>query len=166
MPTSNPVEILLQHDRWATHNILKACTALTHEQFHRRFEMGPGSLHNTTTHIVAVLRFWATVLAGGDFIDMEPDEKMERTPDQLLVLHDERAAEFAAIARQHPLEEQIVRQHEGRTYTYTRGLLVTHVATHNMHHRAQCLNMLRHLGVEPLPQSSVTEWGRAADPNR
>jgi uncharacterized damage-inducible protein DinB len=27
-----------------------------------------------------------------------------------------------------------------------------------MHHRAQCLNMLRHLGVTPLPASSVTEW--------
>jgi uncharacterized damage-inducible protein DinB len=27
-----------------------------------------------------------------------------------------------------------------------------------MHHRAQCLNMLRHLGVTPLPPSSVTEW--------
>ena len=27
-----------------------------------------------------------------------------------------------------------------------------------MHHRAQCLNMLRQLGVTPLPPSSVAEW--------
>jgi uncharacterized damage-inducible protein DinB len=30
--------------------------------------------------------------------------------------------------------------------------------THGMHHRAQCLNMLRRLGVQPLPPSSVAEW--------
>jgi uncharacterized damage-inducible protein DinB len=33
-----------------------------------------------------------------------------------------------------------------------------HVATHGMHHRAQCLNMLRQLGVNPLPPISVLEW--------
>jgi uncharacterized damage-inducible protein DinB len=37
------------------------------------------------------------------------------------------------------------------------------VATHGVHHRAQCLNMLRHLGVKPLPLSSVAEWSRTAD---
>jgi uncharacterized damage-inducible protein DinB len=36
--------------------------------------------------------------------------------------------------------------------------VLTHVTTHGMHHRAQCLNMLRQLGVTPLPPSSVTEW--------
>ena len=41
--------------------------------------------------------------------------------------------------------------------------VITHIATHGTHHRAQCLNMLRRLGVHPLPQSSVAEWTRAAD---
>jgi len=27
-----------------------------------------------------------------------------------------------------------------------------------MHHRAQCLNMLRQLGVDPVPPSAVVEW--------
>ena len=31
MPTSNPLDILLAHDRWATRNILEACAALTAE---------------------------------------------------------------------------------------------------------------------------------------
>ena len=47
---------------------------------------------------------------------------------------------------------------DGRTADFTRGAILTHVTTHAMHHRAQCLNMLRHLGVTPLPPSSVTEW--------
>ncbi|RMH26245.1 MAG: hypothetical protein D6693_07555 [Planctomycetota bacterium] len=41
--------------------------------------------------------------------------------------------------------------------------MVTHVCTHGMHHRAQCLNMLRRLGVETLPPSSVVEWMLTAD---
>jgi uncharacterized damage-inducible protein DinB len=47
---------------------------------------------------------------------------------------------------------------DGRTVHMTRGAVLTHVTTHGMHHRAQCLNMLRHLGLSPLPPSSVTEW--------
>ena len=35
---------------------------------------------------------------------------------------------------------------------------LTHITTHGTHHRAQCLNMLRQLGVTPLPPSSVAEW--------
>ena len=38
-----------------------------------------------------------------------------------------------------------------------RGGVLTHVMTHGMHHRAQCLNMFRQLGVKG-PPSAVVEW--------
>ena len=44
MATSDPIEILLAHNQWATRQILEACAKLTPQQFHQRFEMGPGSL--------------------------------------------------------------------------------------------------------------------------
>ena len=47
MAESDPLQILLQHDKWATTRILDACTKLTDEAFHKRFDMGPGSLHDT-----------------------------------------------------------------------------------------------------------------------
>ena len=50
-----------------------------------------------------------------------------------------------------------------RTITLPRGVMVIHVTTHGMHHRAQGLNMLRHIGVTPLPPSSVTEWAWLGD---
>ena len=50
------------------------------------------------------------------------------------------------------------RTRDGRTFDLTRGAVLAHVVTHGMHHRAQCLNMLRRLGVRPLPPGSVTEW--------
>jgi hypothetical protein len=45
MPASDPLDILLTHDRWATRGVLEACAALTPEQFQLRFDIGPGSLH-------------------------------------------------------------------------------------------------------------------------
>ena len=60
----------------------------------------------------------------------------------------------------------VTRVREGQVIRLTRAGVITQVTTHGMHHRAQCLNMLRHLGVKPLPPSSVIEWVRAVDAQR
>jgi uncharacterized damage-inducible protein DinB len=73
------------------------------------------------------------------------------------------AAELVAEARRRPLDEMVTRERDGKVFQFTRGAVLAHVATHGMHHRAQCLNMLKQLGVKPLPPSSVTEWSRMAD---
>jgi uncharacterized damage-inducible protein DinB len=165
MPTSNPVEIMLAHDHWATRNIIEVCAALTPKQFHHRFDMGPGSLHDTTTHILGAMRVWGDLLAGRE---QRPRlEESNRSPTELLALLDELSADLSASARTYPLDETITRQRrDGITLFLSRGGVITHVATHGMHHRAQCLNMLRQLGVTPLPKSSVVEWMTTADPNR
>ena len=157
MPTSNPFDILLEHDRWATEQIIRACSALTEEQFKRPFEMGPGSLHNTTRHIVGAMNGWGDLLAGRE---QRPrlEQGGDRTPAELLALWDEVFTDFAQSARSHPLHEQVSRERGGKMYTFTRGSVITHVTTHGMHHRAQCLNMLRHVGVSPLPPNSVLQW--------
>jgi uncharacterized damage-inducible protein DinB len=158
MPVSDPFEILLAHDRWATQQILLACEKLTHEQFHKPFEMGPGSLHATTTHILSAQRLWADVLSGQPSTARMDQSGKEFTPAELLKLHEEIAEGFAKEAHGHPVDEMVHRERGGKTYSFTRGAVITHVMTHGTHHRAQCLNMLRHLGVAPLPKSSVLEW--------
>jgi uncharacterized damage-inducible protein DinB len=164
MPTSNPIDVLLGHDQWATRNIIETCSHLSHEQFHQRFEMGPGSLHDTTTHIVTAIRVWADLLAGRE---QRPRlEGTERTTAELLSLLDEAAADFSALAAQYPLDDVVTRQREGKTFRLSRSGVIAHVATHGMHHRAQCLNMLRQLGVKPLPPNSVADWMNMADPKR
>ncbi len=55
MAESDPLTILLLHDRWATGQVLEACEGLPEEAFHRRFEIGPGSLHDALTHIVGTM---------------------------------------------------------------------------------------------------------------
>ena len=155
--TSDPVAILLASNRWATRNILEACTALSSEQFHQRFAMGPGSLHDTLTHILGAMRGWGDLLAGRE---QRPrlETEGQRPAQELLELLEPIADDLEASAGSHPVDELVTGSRGGNEYTFTRGGVLTHVTTHGMHHRAQCLNMLRQLGVDPLPSSAVVEW--------
>jgi uncharacterized damage-inducible protein DinB len=165
MPQSDLLEILLAHDRWATAQILDACANLPPDQFHRQFDIGPGSLHDTLTHVLGAMRTWTDTLAGTE----PPRPRIEtdgqqRTPAQLRALLDESCEQFHHEARRRPMSEIVTRRlRDGRTFQFTRAAAIGQVTTHGMHHRAQCLNMLRHLGVSPLPPSSVAEWAWLAD---
>lgn len=156
MSQSNPLDILLTHNRWANAQVLNACAPLSPDQFHQTFDIGPGSLHDTTTHILGAMRGWSDMLAG-----REPRLRLEesrRTAPELLALHEDIAQELDDLAAAHPLDEVVSAERDGRNYSFTRGGVLTHVTTHGMHHRAQCLNMFRSLGVTPLPPTSVLEW--------
>ncbi|MGI9012787.1 MAG: DinB family protein [Phycisphaerales bacterium] len=165
MMQSDPLDILLDHNRWATNDVLDACNGLSTEQWHQAFPMGLESLHATLRHVVAAIRAWSDVLA-----QREARPRLEEGGDLTVAaiksLHDEAADEFDQLARTHPLDEVVTREWRGKTYTFTRGAVITHVATHGMHHRAQCLNMLRQLGVDTqtLPNPSVLNWTLQQNP--
>jgi uncharacterized damage-inducible protein DinB len=165
MPESDVLQILLTHDRWATEQILDACAKLPTEHFHQAFDIGPGSLHDTLTHVVSAMRTWTDTLTGGEHRPRPDADGRRRTPNQIRALHVQSCAELSDEAPRRPLAELVTRQlRNGRIVTVTRAEVLTHVATHGVHHRAQCLNMLRRLGVDPLPPSSVTEWTWHAGP--
>jgi uncharacterized damage-inducible protein DinB len=108
------------------------------------------------------MRAWTQILMGE-----QPGPRLEtggqRTVAELLQLVEQCADAFAAEVRRLPLDQTVARIRDGKTYTFTRGAVLVQVSTHAMHHRAQCLNMLRHLGVSPLPPSGVAEWTWIAD---
>lgn len=156
MPESDPLAILLAHNHWATQQLLDSCAQLPDEQFHQTFEMGLGSLHDTIVHIIGAMRGWGDLLGRREFRDRP--EGTSYSIDELRTMLDEATADLSRSARDHPMDEILTRERGGREYSFTRGAVLTHVTTHGMHHRAQCLNMLRQVGVENLPQSSVAEW--------
>jgi len=159
MPTSDPATILIEQNHWANRQIFEACATLTEEQFHRRFEMGPGSLHDTLIHILGAMRRWTDML-GRRAARPRLEEGPKRSPAELLSLLEGVNAEWRQEVDRGPLDEVVRVELRGGAIkgALTRGGIVTHVATHGMHHRAQCLNMLRHVGLTPLPPSSVVEW--------
>lgn len=159
MPTAKPAQpsaVLIAHDRWATNQLLIACQPLTHERLHQPFAMGAGSLHNNLAHIVGALRRWTDTL---DQKELRPriDEQTHSVPE-LQRLHDEASPQFERAVLAEPFDAVRTPTRDGVTYRFTVAEIFTHVMTHSVHHRAQCLNMLRQLGVEPLPTSSVLEW--------
>jgi uncharacterized damage-inducible protein DinB len=175
--SADPLDILLMHDRWGTRRILEVCETLTREQFHQRFEIGPGSLHATLIHIIGAMRRWADRIAARELrpvIDTPPrhpdmpSQYRERTPREMIDLLDDAAADLVRIAADlrrsdgFGLASVMVVPFGQTEYTFTRGAALVHVTTHGMHHRAQCLNMLRQLGIEPspddLPEIAVIDW--------
>ena len=99
MPESDPLTILLAHSQWATRQILEASQKLTSDQFHQRFEMGPGSLHDTTTHIVGSMKLLTQVLAGQTPGPRLEQDGQRRSPQELIALLDSISIDFASEAR-------------------------------------------------------------------
>lgn len=157
MPTGQPADILLDHDRWAMHALFDACAPLTDEQLDRAFDMGLGTLRKTIVHILGAKQAWTDVLHERLVRDRLEDDP-PRSIEELRALHDTIADAFDAVAGAHPLDGTVNAERRGQSYTFVRGHILTHVTTHAVHHRAQCQNMLRRLGVEKLPMSSVVEW--------
>lgn len=168
--TGDAIEILLKHNRWATRLVLERCALIALPEFHKKYDIGPGTLHNTTTHIVAAMRRWADRISDRSVrpsIDKAP-HATNRTPQELLLFLDDAAddldAVVMAITSSKRLGEQFVvtlaaSAGGSQEFKITRGAAIVHVLTHGMHHRAQCLNMLKRLHTKtPLPEIDVIEW--------
>jgi uncharacterized damage-inducible protein DinB len=52
----------------------------------------------------------------------------------------------------------------GDTYRFNVSAAIIHVTNHGMHHRAQCMNMLRHLGKPVNADLDELEWQVAGEP--
>ncbi len=182
--TSDPLEVLLAHDVWATRAVLEHCRSLSKEQFHQEFAIGLSSLHMTLTHIISATRRWTDRLAGRtprpflhkikELPQISGDVK-DRSVDDLLALHEEAARDLAESARASIKRGrgQFISLEWGgkyggkKRYAFTPATVVVHVCTHAGHHRAQWLNMLRHLNVQgvsdKLPEVDATGWQTAEE---
>lgn len=163
LPT-DPVLAMLDHNEWANAAVIDACEPLSPDDLDRVFPMGLGSLRATMTHTIAAMRLWSDRLAHRDprpWLDASPDIG----PAEWRQLDRDASADLRLTAFAGPMDEVIEVRRADKVWRYARAHLVLHVATHGVHHRAQCLNMLRQLGADPksLPPSSVLQWSLAHD---
>jgi hypothetical protein len=59
------LDLLLDHDHWATNTLLEACGGLPEAQWDRAFDVGHRTLRETFGHMVFNVPFWTAFLAGG-----------------------------------------------------------------------------------------------------
>ena len=155
------IAILLAPCRSADIDILAAMRGLSPEQLDRPFEMGPGSIRATFEHDLGALRGWADVYASRPRQAWLPDEG-PYTIEQLETMTTELHDDWANIVQRFPLDDVIERPRGDSVRRFTRAHILAHVTTHSMHHRAQMINMLRHVGITELPTGSVMHWVDAA----
>lgn len=186
--TTDPFSILLGHNRWATRRLIEHSASLTADQFHERFDIGLCSLHDTLLHITGAVRGWAGSIArqlpapatpwperpsigGGKSLttpltDRDPADVY--TPNRLLAVHEDVCADFATVVEHARACGALVRTENWTfgttTYRFTVTAAIIHVTNHGMHHRAQCMNMLRRLGHPIHADLDELEWQVAGEP--
>jgi uncharacterized damage-inducible protein DinB len=155
--------IPFRHNEWATQEMLKSCRKLSDEQLHRRFEIGLGSLHDTFDHIIGAMARWSDRISGRPVRALPKLGATKFTVDQLVDRLAAAARDLEAavqgVHEEHRQDEQMdFAMPDGSTIHFTRAAAMVHITTHGVHHRAQAMNMLRHLGVKLEQDFDPVEW--------
>jgi uncharacterized damage-inducible protein DinB len=148
--------------RWLTGRTLEACEALTHEELHRAFSIGIGSVHATLVHLAGAERIWIAVLQRDDAGVVMPAPA--ELPDLVAIrahLAASRARWDTYLAGLVPaeLERMVERHRDGRVFRQSVADSIMQVPTHALYHNAQLSFMFRSMD-RSLPDSSWILWGR------
>jgi uncharacterized damage-inducible protein DinB len=174
----NAVELLKrlhQHRAWVNANLLAAAETLSHEQLQSEFQIGQGSIWKSLLHLYAAEYVWLEALLGnegflvpGDLPGQIPgNQKGEGGITGLNDLRqkwsalEQRWIGYLASLTPASLEEVVNRKSSsGQRFGTRRSDVLLHVCTHAHYTAAQVVNMLRHVGVEKLPDTMLISLAR------
>jgi uncharacterized damage-inducible protein DinB len=146
---------LLEHDEWATAQLLELSRGLTETQLDHEFDIGHRSLRGTFEHMIVNIGFW-TMLMTGQPVDGQPDD---RSVAALSDWHNCSYATFATLARQlrdeQRLDETFIDHYDARK---SFGGTILHVVLHNAEHRTEALHILTRLGLPNVPEVDHGLW--------
>lgn len=155
------LDVMLDHDRWATEQVLAVSAGLSDSQLDQSFDIGHQTLRATFAHMIFNLPFWTAFLEGasgynGYSSDNPPDNlSIASLSEHHARFHDR----FATSARQMRDEDRL-----GETYTdhwnvrKSAGGTILMVIEHNAEHRSEALHILNRLGVPELPEIDLGVW--------
>jgi uncharacterized damage-inducible protein DinB len=147
---------LFAFNDWARDAIMKSAAGLSGQQLDQPFEMGPGSLRNTLNHLYAVESVWLDRWHGKQPHYRVSAEGVEMAPlwDEWRDIAKRRNAYVAGLKDADLGVDLTYKNIKGETLTFPLGAMLLHVSNHGSHHRAQVLNMLRHVGATmPKPET-------------
>jgi uncharacterized damage-inducible protein DinB len=158
-----PWLIPLRHNEWATREMLVRCRGLTDRQFHQRFDIGPGSLHDTFRHIIGAMARWSDRIRQVPVRESPERDPRPRSIDELLAMLATAAGELEQAAREVFEQDRTSDLMEwprenAPPYRFHKTTALVHVATRGMHHRAQVRWMMRQLGIELSEDFDTIEW--------
>lgn len=166
MVVLDTVRTLLKYGDWADQQVLRCAISLSPAQLDRPFQMGVGSLRRTLLHIYNGEHVW---------LQRWKDQAVNRWPsdaeavgitalsERLRQTWEERDA-FLATLRDADMDRMLVYQDTtGGFFSAPLGHMLLEGCIHSTHHRAQAVNMLRHVGAE-VPELDYIMWIRKPAP--
>jgi len=147
-----PIRTLFNYSDRANGQLIEASSRLTDDQLDRAFPMGRGSLRKTLLHIWAGEHVWLLRWKGQADTPW-PDENVP-TP-VTVIARDLNQTSTGRDVFLDSLDESNLRQltrYLDSVAGYFQATLTDMILqglVHSIHHRAQAVNMLRQLGIEP-----------------
>jgi len=175
MNTVKLLERLHQHRAWVNGNLLTAAQPLTNDQLRSNFQIGQGSVWKSLLHMYGAEYVWLEALLGneaflvpGDLPGKIPgNQQGEGAISHLDDLRqkwsslEKRWIGYLANVSPTALEEVVYRKSSsGIRFGTRRSDILLHVCTHAHYTAAQVVNMLRHIGVEKLPETMLISLAR------
>ena len=175
----NAVELLQrlhQHRAWVNGNLLTAAAALSDEQLRSAFQIGQGSVWKSLLHLYAAENVWLEALLGNEGF-LVPGDLPGKIPGnqqgeggitglddlrQKWSALEQRWIGYLASLTPAALEEVVYRKSAslGTRLGVRRSDVLLHVCTHAQYTAAQVVNMLRHAGMEKLPETMLISLAR------
>jgi uncharacterized damage-inducible protein DinB len=178
MDTVFLIRRLHEHRIWSKNQFIAACEPLEHEQLTRSFAIGQGSIWATLMHLYAADYVWLEALLGnespllpGDLPNHLPGNQLGSSLIQSLpelvdhwVSLDVRWREFLAQLDASQLERNVAKVSTssglGKRYLTPAYDVLLHLCTHSQYTLAQANNMLRHTGVDTVPDLMLITLSR------
>src|SRR5262245_16112950 len=177
----NAVELLQrlhQHRAWVNGNLLTAAARLSDAQLRGPFQIGQGSVWKSLLHLYAGEYVWLEALLGNDDPLVRGDLPGKLPGNQQgeggITGLDDLRQKWAALERRwagylealtpEALDELVYKistsSGRGQWFGTRRSDVLLHVCTHAHYTAAQVINMLRHAGVEKLPETMLISLAR------
>lgn len=153
---------LLAFSDWANEQVFAVAATLDDAAVDREFEYGCGSLRKTLHHIVAAESGWlANWRDGARMINVpfEPGRSIGDIKSKFDQTSTARRAYLEGLDDASLNREIMAGGVDGICLYLRLGEVILQVAGHGMHHRAQALNMFRHVGAM-TPALDLIGWAR------
>jgi uncharacterized damage-inducible protein DinB len=155
-----------RYNDWARDRVLAAVEMLDDDGLERPFDMGLGSARKTLLHTCDAEQWWFQNWSG------TPADDYEQLPETLsigelrecFVETARRRNDLLATLDNAGLQREVrATPPGGNELVFTLGDTMLQLCGHGAHHRAQLLNMLRHIGAE-TPELDYADWMKAGQP--
>jgi uncharacterized damage-inducible protein DinB len=175
MNTVDVIRRLHAHRAWVNSKLLAAAHTLTNDKLRQGLPIGQGSIWKSLVHMYAAEYVWLEALLGdqrpvapGDLADKLPGNQEGQRPisslDELCekwTQLDERWTRYLETLAENDLDGLVAKiTTTGKVYATRRGDVLLHVCTHAHYTSAQVVNMLRQVGLDPLPDLMLISLAR------